>query len=94
MTEHRGRFLALLLGLVLAGLAAIPAPVAAASKTARAHTIHKAGDANALAGRGMWIWYVSRSSGGSASSIISTARKYGLSTVMIRAATAGRCGRV
>jgi hypothetical protein len=33
----------------------------------------------------MWIWYVSQSSGGSLSSIISTARTYGVSTVMIKA---------
>ncbi len=85
MTEHRGRFVALLLGLLLAGLAVTPATGAAVAKQpASAHVIHRAGDANALAGRGMWIWYVSRSSSGSASSIISTARKYGLSTVMIK----------
>ena len=32
----------------------------------------------------MWIWYVSASSGGNLSSIIATARSYGLSTVMIK----------
>src|SRR5262249_4141030 len=35
-------------------------------------------------GRGMWIWYVSRSSGGTLSGIIATARQYGVSTVMIK----------
>ena len=44
-----------------------------------------AGAAQALSTRGMWIWYVSQSSGGSLSSIISTARTYGVSTVMIKA---------
>jgi len=39
---------------------------------------------NPLAGRGMWMWYVSQSSGGSVSSIISTARSYGLSTLLIK----------
>jgi Putative peptidoglycan binding domain len=82
MTEHRGRFLALLIGLLVSGLAVSAAPVAAAST--KAHAIHKAGDANALAGRGMWIWYVSRSSGGSVSSIVANARKYGINTVMIK----------
>ena len=32
----------------------------------------------------MWIWYVSRSNGGSVSSIVATARKYGINTVMIK----------
>jgi hypothetical protein len=36
-------------------------------------------------GRGMWIWYVSRSNGGSLSSIIATARRYGISTLTIKA---------
>jgi len=84
MTEHRGRFVALLVGVLLAGLAFSADPVAAASSKPTAHTIHKAGDSGALAGRGMWIWYVSRSSGGSVSSIVATARKYGVSTVMIK----------
>jgi hypothetical protein len=39
----------------------------------------------ALSGRGMWIWYVSQSSGGSLSSIISDAHRYGLGTLMIKA---------
>jgi Putative peptidoglycan binding domain len=47
-------------------------------------TIHKAGDA--LAGRGMWIWEISQSDGGTLSSIISTARTYGVSTLMIKSA--------
>jgi hypothetical protein len=44
-----------------------------------------AGAAKALSTRGMWIWYVSQSSGGSLSSIISTAHRYGLGTLMIKA---------
>jgi Putative peptidoglycan binding domain len=47
-------------------------------------TIHQAGDA--LAGRGMWIWEISQSNGGTLSSIISTARAYGVSTLMIKSA--------
>ena len=84
MTEHRGRWLALLVGLMVTGLLIAPsagAGATAAPKT-RAHTIHKAADT--LAGRGMWIWYVSRSSGGTLSGIIATARQYGVSTVMIK----------
>jgi len=79
MTEHRGRFVALLVGLLLVGFALTPDPVAAAPKK-----IHKSGDSGALAERGMWIWYVSRSNGGSVSSIVASARKYGISTLIIK----------
>jgi Putative peptidoglycan binding domain len=91
MTEHRGRFVALLVGLLLTGLAITADPVAAATsnptahttaKRSTAHAIHKASDS--LAGRGMWIWYVSRSAGGTLSSIIATARHYGVSTLVIK----------
>ena len=79
MTGHRGRFLARLTGLLLlAGMMLGPAPAIGRAK------IHKAGDAGALAGRGMWIWYVSRSNGGTLSSIISNARRYGISTLIIK----------
>jgi hypothetical protein len=40
---------------------------------------------NPFAGRGMWIWYVSASSGGSLGSILATARQYGVSTLFIKA---------
>jgi Putative peptidoglycan binding domain len=76
LTEHRGRWLALLVGLLVSGLAFAPGAAVARTK------IHKASDP--LSGRGMWIWYVSRSSGGTASSIAATARQYGVSTVMIK----------
>ena len=39
-----------------------------------------------FAGRGMWIWYLSRSSGGSIAAIIDTARQYGIRTLMIKSA--------
>ncbi|HTX31257.1 MAG TPA: peptidoglycan-binding domain-containing protein [Solirubrobacteraceae bacterium] len=39
---------------------------------------------NPLSGRGMWIWELSASNGGNLSSIIATARTYGLSTLMIK----------
>ena len=84
MSEHRGRWLALLVGLVVTGLLIAPSAGAGVRATpkARAHTIHPAADS--LAGRGMWIWYVSRSSGGTLSGIVATARQYGVSTVMIK----------
>jgi hypothetical protein len=37
-----------------------------------------------LSGRGMWIWYVSASNRGNLSSIIATAHRYGVSTLMIK----------
>jgi peptidoglycan hydrolase-like protein with peptidoglycan-binding domain len=37
-----------------------------------------------LKGRAMWIWYVSQSNGGDLTSIISTARTYGISTLIIK----------
>ena len=79
MTEHRGRFVALFVGLLLlTGLTLNSGPAVARTQ------IHAAGDAGALAGRGMWIWYVSRSNGGSISSIVASAHKYGINTVMIK----------
>jgi hypothetical protein len=39
---------------------------------------------NPFLGRGMWIWYVSASSGGSLSSIVAKAHRYGIKTVMIK----------
>jgi hypothetical protein len=82
MTEHRGRLAALLVGLLLAGLALTADPGGAGAKKAPARTIHRAADS--LAGRGMWIWYISRSDGGTLSSIVATARQYGVSTLIIK----------
>jgi hypothetical protein len=65
-------------------LVAVLAALLMAAPAASAGVIHKSGDPNALAGRGMWIWYVSQSSGGTAAGIVSTARKYGISTVMVK----------
>jgi hypothetical protein len=42
------------------------------------------GVADPFGGRGMWIWYVSASSGGNLSSIIAQAKAYGISTLMIK----------
>ena len=40
--------------------------------------------ADPFGGRGMWIWYVSASSGGNVSSIVAQAKAYGISTLMIK----------
>ena len=37
-----------------------------------------------FAGRGMWIWYVSRSDGGDVASIIAKAHRFGVSTLLIK----------
>ena len=76
MMEPRGRWLALLVGMLVTALAFGAGPAAARSK------VHKAADT--LAGRGMWVWYVSRSSGGTLSSIVATARQYGVSTLIVK----------
>jgi Putative peptidoglycan binding domain len=76
MTGHRGRWVTLVVGLMVTVLALAPAPASARTK------VHKAADS--LAGRGMWIWYVSRSSGGTVSGIVATARHYGVSTLIVK----------
>jgi hypothetical protein len=43
------------------------------------------GGSSPFIGRGMWIWYVSRSAGGNLPSIIAIAHSYGLSTLIIKA---------
>jgi hypothetical protein len=40
--------------------------------------------ADPFAGRGMWIWYISASSGGNLSSIIAQAKAHGITTLMIK----------
>jgi hypothetical protein len=76
MTEHRGRWVALVASLLVTLVTLTPAAAVASPK------VHKAADS--LAGRGMWIWYVSRSSGGTVSGIIANARHYGVSTLIIK----------
>ncbi len=76
ITGHRGRWVTLVVGLMVTVLAFMPASAPARIK------VHKAADS--LAGRGMWIWYVSRSSGGTVSGMVATARRYGVSTLIIK----------
>jgi Putative peptidoglycan binding domain len=65
---------------VVALLAAVAIPAAGVASAARAHRA----SGSPFGGRGMWIWYVSQSNGGNVGSIISTAHRYGLSTVMVK----------
>ena len=43
-----------------------------------------AGDAGAFEGQGMWIWYLSKSSGGSLPAIVAQAHAAGVSTVFVK----------
>ncbi len=45
---------------------------------------HAASASNALANRGMWIWVLSSSDGGNLNNLIAGARRYGITTVMIK----------
>lgn len=55
----------------------------AAHRTSRRPAAHGA-QGSPFSGRGMWIWYVSQSNGGSVSSIISSAKRYGVGTLLIK----------
>ncbi len=41
-------------------------------------------NANPLASRGMWIWYVSQADGGNIAAILATAHRYGIGTLVIK----------
>jgi peptidoglycan hydrolase-like protein with peptidoglycan-binding domain len=45
---------------------------------------HAASASNPLANRGMWIWVLSSSDGGKLSNLVAGARRYGITTVMIK----------
>jgi hypothetical protein len=74
---HRGRRRrAIAIAVSAAALAAAAVPGAAGARTAFDHD-------------GMWIWYVSKSSGGSTSAIASKARKHHVKTVYVKSGDAG-----
>jgi Putative peptidoglycan binding domain len=50
----------------------------------RVRPYHAASASNALANRGMWIWVLSSSDGGNLSNLVAGARRYGITTVMIK----------
>ncbi|MBV9193712.1 MAG: peptidoglycan-binding protein [Solirubrobacterales bacterium] len=60
-------------------MGASPLPVQAARATARAAAV------NPLTARGMWIWNLSASSGGSVRLIVSWAREHGVGTLFVKA---------
>jgi hypothetical protein len=80
--------LATVLAATLACVLLVPASGGAKTR-ARAKTVHHAtariAGGNPVTGRGMWIWYMSASNGGSLSSIVATARQYGVGTLFVKA---------
>ena len=54
------------------------------STTVTTVTTTAPGGANPLAGRGMWIWELNRSSGGSVPTIIANSQRYGIKTLLIK----------
>jgi hypothetical protein len=54
-------------------------------KPKRRHSTVRPAAFNPWGGRGMWIWYLSRSNAGRLSSIIATAHQYGITTLTVKA---------
>jgi Putative peptidoglycan binding domain len=81
---------ACLLGAIAAACVGVGGAVAATggsglgTKPHKHHQQASGAQANPLAERGMWIWYVSRANGGNVNSIIGTVRRRGIGTVMIK----------
>jgi hypothetical protein len=78
--RRRRKPLALLAAAILVALVAGPLSGAALSQTTGQDT----GSKNPLAGDGMWIWYLSRSSHGNLAKIASRAHRFGIETVLIK----------
>ena len=83
--RRRGRPSAAATAILLAAAIALPAGagVAAASDGGTSGS-QRAGSANPYRGDGMWIWYVSRSSGGDLARIAHKAHRHGIETVYIK----------
>ena len=78
--RRRRKLPALLAAVVVAVLATGPLSGSATSQT----TDTQAAPNNPLAGNGMWIWYVSRSSHGRVGKIAARAHRFGIDTVLIK----------
>ena len=83
----------MVVAILLAGGGALSAKGGVASGsdggTGRAHGSHHAHSANPYRGDGMWIWYVSRTSGGDLGRIALKARRHGIETVYIKSSDGG-----
>jgi hypothetical protein len=76
--------IAILLAAAIALLAAGGAAAASDGGTSASHGSQRGGSANPYRGDGMWIWYVSRSSGGDLGRIARKAHRGGIETVYIK----------
>jgi len=77
----------LTMSVIALGLLCVPALAAVASQSPPRVRAHAATSASGpLAGRGMWIWYVNRSEGGSVAAIAARARAAGVQTVYVKSA--------
>jgi hypothetical protein len=85
--RRRGRLIAAATAIVLAAASAWSAAAAMAASdggTSVSRGAQPAAGANPYRGDGMWIWYVSRSSGGDLDRIARKARRHGIETVYIK----------
>lgn len=86
--RRRGWLVAVATAILLGGACAWPAAGATAAVpdggTSATRGAQPAPGANPYRGDGMWIWYVSRSSGGDLARIARKARRYGIETVHIK----------
>src|SRR5262249_10824295 len=78
--RRRTKALVLLAAAATVALLAGPLSGGAASQP----SAHSAADKNPLAGNGMWIWYVKKSSGGKVGRIVKQARRSRINTVLIK----------
>jgi hypothetical protein len=77
--------------LLAALAAALLAPAGASAETGGAGQVEPGGTLSntAFDRQGMWVWYVSRSDGGSPSAIIARAKRFDIGTVYVKAADGG-----
>jgi hypothetical protein len=86
LSQRRRRALALLAA--LAALAAAAAPPGALAQTGGASQMEGGGN-SAFDRQGMWVWYVSRSEGGSVGAIIARAKRSDIGTVYVKSGDGG-----
>jgi hypothetical protein len=90
LPQRRRGGLALLLALVALAVTAL-APAGAGAETGGAGQLESGGNVSntAFDRQGMWVWYVSRSEGGSVGAIIARAKRNDVGTVYIKAGDGG-----
>jgi hypothetical protein len=88
-SQRRPRALALLV--VLAAIVALLVPAGSGAETGGAGEVESGGNLSntAFDRQGMWVWYVSRSEGGSIPAILARARRFDIGTVYVKAGDGG-----